>query len=152
MKNLLIVSILFVLGFVSSCKKDETVTPAKPKKEIIVSKTWIVNDVVVSGATVYTKGGTDLANVGFAKVVLNFKSDGSITGSDNSGKALPSSAKWTLSTDETKLNLTNTGVPGLDGDLSIVQLIETNFELKGKIVIPQLGTTPNDVNVKFIPQ
>ena len=152
MKNLLIIIALLIFGFVSSCKKDETTTPAKPKKEIISLKAWIVNEVVVSGASVYTKGGTDLANVGFAKVILNFKSDGSITGSDNSGKALPSSAKWILSSDETKLNLTNTGVPGLDGDLSIVQLTETNFELKGKIVIPQLGTLPNDVNVKFIPQ
>ena len=152
MKNLTIIAMLFVLGFVSSCKKDEATTPAKPKKEIISLKAWVVNEVVVSGASIYTKGGTDLANVGFDKVALNFKSDGRITGSDNSGKALPSSAKWTLSSDETKLNLINTGVPGLDGDLLIVQLTETNFELKGKIVVPQLGTMANDVNVKFIPQ
>ena len=152
MKNLLIITMLCVLGFVSSCKKDEATTPTKSKKEIISLKAWVINEVVVSGATVYTKGGTDLANLGFSKVSLNFKSDGSISGFDNSGKALPSSAKWALSPDETKLNLANSGVPGLDGDLAIVQLTEANLELKGKIVVPQLGTTPNDVNVKFIPQ
>ena len=152
MKNILIVAVLLVVGFVSSCKKDEVTTPTKQKKEIISLKAWIINEAAVGGAVVYTKGGTDLANLGFSKVLLNFKSDGSITGTDNSGKALPTSAKWALSSDETKLNLANSGVPGLDGDLTIVQLTEANLELKGKIVVPQLGTAPNDVTVKFISQ
>ena len=151
MKNLLIISSLAILIFVSSCKKDDT-TPARSKKDIIASKTWVVGEAVASGITVYTKGGTDVANLGLAKVFLNFKADGSITGSDNSGKAIPTSAKWTLSSDETKLNLVNTGIIGLDGDLVIIQLTETSMELKGKIVIPQLGTALSDVNLKLVPQ
>ena len=151
MKNLSIIFSLAVLIFVSSCKKDDA-TPARPKKDIIASKTWVVGEAVASGITVYTKGGTDVANLGLAKVFLNFKVDGSITGSDNSGKTIPTSAKWTLSSDETKLNLVNTGVTGLDGDLIIIQLTEISIELKGKIVIPQLGTAPSDVNLKLVPQ
>ena len=151
MKNLSIIFSLAVLIFVSSCKKDDA-TPARPKKDIIASKTWVVGEAVASGITVYTKGGTDVANLGLAKVFLNFKADGSITGSDNSGKAIPTSAKWTLSSDETKLNLVNTGIIGLDGDLVIIQLTETSMELKGKIVIPQLGTALSDVNLKLVPQ
>jgi hypothetical protein len=153
MKNLSIILSLTMLLFVSSCKKDDTATPTKPKKDILVSKTWIVGEAIASGITVYTKGGADVANLGLAKVSLNFKSDGSITGIDNTGKALPTTAKWTLSSDETKLNLVNTGVPGLDGDLTVVQIIETNLEVKGKIIVPQISTTvPSDVNLKLVPQ
>jgi hypothetical protein len=152
MKNLLSIFSLIMLLFVSSCKKDEA-TPAKPKKDIMTSKTWVVGEAIASGITVYTKGGTDIANLGLAKVTLNFKADGSITGTDNTGKALPTTAKWALSSDETKLNLVNTGVPGLDGDLTVVQIIETNLEVKGKLIVPQISTTvPSDVTLKLAPQ
>lgn len=152
MKNLLSIFSLIMLLFVFSCKKDET-TPAKPKKDIMTSKTWVVGEAIASGITVYTKGGNDVANLGLAKVTLNFKADGSITGTDNTGKALPTTAKWALSSDETKLNLVNTGVPGLDGDLTVIQVIETNLEVKGKLIVPQISTTvPSDVTLKLVPQ
>jgi hypothetical protein len=152
MKNLLIILSSAILLFVSSCKKDEA-TPAKPKKDIMTSKTWVVGEATAAGITAYTKGGTDLLNLGLAKVTLNFKSDGSMTGTDNTGKALPTVAKWTLSSDETKLNLVNTGVIGLDGDLTVVEIVETNIEVKSKLLISQINpVTPSDVTLKLAPQ
>jgi hypothetical protein len=152
MKNLLIITSLFILGFVCSCKKDETTTPTKPKKEIISSKTWIVGDVTSSGVSVYKKENKPADNIyDLSKVVLKFNADGSLTGVDNNGKAVPS-AKWILATDESKITISNTGINGLDGDLPIVQVTETVFEVKGKVTLttPIAGTF--DGNIKLVPQ
>ncbi len=149
MKNLSIILPFVVLFFVSSCKKDDTTTPAKSKKDILTAKTWLISEVSASGAVVYTKGGTDALNLGFAKVSLKFNTDGSLTGLDNSGKALPTNAKWALSSDETKINISNSGLTGLDGDVPIVQLNESVLELKGKVTVQGVVY---DGNLKMIPQ
>ena len=152
MKNLLIITTLFVLGFVSSCKKDETITPAKSKKEIISSKTWVVGEVTSSGISAYKRENKPADNLyDLSKVVLKFNADGSLTGVDNNGKAV-SSAKWSLSTDESKITITNTGINGLDGDLPIVQVTDPIFEVKGKVTLttPIAGTY--DGNIKLVPQ
>jgi hypothetical protein len=152
MKNLLIITVLFVLGFVSSCKKDETTTPTKTKKEIITAKTWIVGEVISSNISVYKRENKPADNLyDLSKVVLKFNVDGSLTGVDNNGKAVPS-AKWSLSTDESKITISNTGINGLDGDLPIVQVTDPIFEVKGKVTLttPIAGTF--DGNIKLVPQ
>lgn len=152
MKNLLIIASLFILGFLSSCKKDEVTTPTKPKKEIISSKTWVVGEVTSSGIPVYKKENKPADNIyDLSKVVLKFNADGSLTAVDNNGKAVPS-AKWSLATDESKITISNTGINGLDGELPIVQVTETVFEVKGKVTltIPIAGTF--DGNIKLVPQ
>ena len=149
MKNLINITLLTLLGFMFSCKKDEATTPSKPKKEILSAKVWVISEVTSSGVTLYTKGSANALDLGFDKVRLNFKSDGAVSGFDNSGKALPNNARWTLSTDETKLTILNSGVTGLDGDIPIVQLTEVVLELKGKVVVQ--GNT-FDGNLKMIPQ
>ena len=152
MKNLLIVTLLFVLGLVSSCKKDDSTTPTKSKKDIIVSKIWVVGEVTSSGLTAYKREVKPADNLyDLSKVVLKFNSDGSLSGTDNNGKVVPS-AKWNLSADESKITITNTGIVGLDGDLPIVQVTETVFEVKGKVVLttPIVGTF--DGNIKLVPQ
>ena len=152
MKNLTIITMLFVLGFVSSCKKDEATTPAKTKKELLTAKIWIASEASAFGQPAYKRGNKPADQlVDLDKVSLKFNSDGTVTGVDNNGKTL-SGAKWTLSADETKLTISNSGVIGLDGDLPIVQLQENILEVKGKVIIPQLGTTPIEANVKLIPQ
>lgn len=152
MKNLLIITSLIILGFVSSCKKDETTTPAKSKKETISSKTWVVGEVTSSGISVYKKENRSADNIyDLSKVVLKFNADGSLTGVDNNGKAVPS-AKWSLSSDESKITISNTGINGLDGELPIVQITETAFEVKGKVTLttPIAGTF--DGNIRLVPQ
>ena len=152
MKHLLVATALFVFAIVSSCKKDEATTPAKPKKEIISSKTWVVGEVTSSGITAYKRENKPADNLyDLSKVVLKFNTDGSLTGVDNNGKAVPS-AKWSLSTDESKITITNTGINGLDGDLPIVQVTDPVFEVKGKVTLttPVAGTF--DGNIKLVPQ
>jgi hypothetical protein len=152
MKNLLIFVSLFILGFVTSCKKEETITPARSKKEIISSKTWIVGEVTSSGISVYKKENKPADNLyDLSKVVLKFNPDGSLTAVDNTGKAVPS-AKWILANDESKITISNTGINGLDGELPIMQLTETVFEVKGTVSLttPIVGTF--DGNIKLVPQ
>lgn len=152
MKNLLFILSLTILFFVVSCKKDNTATPTKSKKEIITSKTWIVGEVTSSGVSVYKKENKPADNLyDLSKVSLKFNSDGSLTGFDNNGKAVPN-AKWVLSSDETKITISNTGINGLDGDLPIIQVMDTVFEVKGKVTLttPIAGTF--DGNIKLVPQ
>lgn len=135
MKNLLIITSLFILGFVSSCKKDEVVTPTKSKTEYLIAKTWIVSTVTAAGGafSVYKRGNTAANNyIDLDKVSLKFNADGTITGTDNTGKAF-SGAKWSLSTDETKLTLSGTGITGLDGQATLVQVTDTVLQVKGTI-------------------
>jgi hypothetical protein len=151
MKNLSIILSLTMLLFVSSCKKDETTTPTKAKKDILVSKTWLLADVTALGAvSVYNKDKKPSSDNLFdlSKVRLVFKSDGTMTGIDNNGKAI-SGGKWTLSTDETKLNIANTGITGVDGDQTVIQITETNLDVKGKV--PYAGTIV-DATIKAIPE
>ena len=149
MKKLLIIATLFFLGF-TSCKKDETTTPAKTKKEIISSKTWIANEAVVLGAIVaYKRGNKPAENLlDLDKVSLKFNADGTLTGLDNTGKAL-TGAKWTLSTDETKLTISGVGVIGIDGEKTVVQATETNFDLSG--LVPYNGQEVS-ATIKAVPQ
>lgn len=152
MKKLSFILSLTLLIFVASCKKDDTTTPTKSKKEIITAKTWIVGDVTSSGVSVYKKENKPADNIyDLSKVSLKFNSDGSLTGFDNNGKAVPS-AKWVLSSDESKITISNTGINGLDGDLPIVQVTDAVFEVKGKVTLttPIAGTF--DGNIKLVPQ
>ena len=152
MKHLLVVTTLFLLASVSSCKKDETTTPTKSKKEIISSKTWVVGEVTSSGISVYKRENKPADNLyDLSKVILKFNADGSLTGVDNNGKAV-SSAKWSLSTDESKFTITNTGINGLDGDLPIVQVTDPIFEVKGKITLTTPISGTFDGNIKLVPQ
>lgn len=149
MRNLSFILSLALLIFVSSCKKDDATTPTKPKKDILVSKTWIISDVTGSGISAYNKNnavGTNFYELG--KVTLFFKVDGTVTGTDNNGTAI--SAKWTLSTDEAKINITGSGITGIDGEKTILVLTETNFNIQGIVAIPTLGNV--DAIIKFIPK
>lgn len=152
MKNRLAIITLFVLGFVSSCKKDEATTPTKSKKDIISSKIWVVGEVTSSGLTAYKREIKPADNLyDLSKVVLKFNADGSLTGTDNNGKAV-SGAKWSLSFDDSKITISNAGINGFDGDLPIIQVTETVFEVKGKVILttPIVGTF--DGNIKLVPQ
>lgn len=135
MKNLSIILVFAIFGLIASCKKDETVTPTKTKTQLITAKVWVPNQVLASGTTtVYQRGATPTAIwFDLDKVSLTFKTDGTITGTDNTGKAL-AGAKWSLSTDETKIIISGSGISGLDGEALIIQLTDTNFEVKGTIV------------------
>jgi hypothetical protein len=147
MKNLLIIAVLFL--FVSSCKKDEVVV-AKTKKELLTAKTWIPSEAAASGVSVYKKENKPADNIyDLSKVSLSFKTDGSLTGVDNNGKTI-TGAKWSFSTDESMLSISNTGIAGLDGSLPIIQLLESVLEVKGKVTVPTFGTV--DANIKMIPQ
>jgi hypothetical protein len=150
MKNLLIITALLVFGLVSSCKKDETTTPAKTKKEIISSKTWVANEVIVLGAVVAYKRGNKPADnlLDLDKVSLKFNSDGTLTGLDNTGKAL-SGAKWIISSDESKITISGVGVVGIDGEKTIVQATDTNFDLSG--IVPYNGQNVS-ATIKAVPQ
>jgi hypothetical protein len=150
MKNLSILITLVVLTFVSSCKKDEATTPTKSKTDIITAKVWIPNQVVALGALIaYQRGGKASDNLfDLDKVSLSFKADGSLSGVDNTGKTL-SGAKWSFSTDETKIIISGTGIVGFDGEALIIQLTETNFDVKGKATVQGQSV---DATLKLTPQ
>lgn len=147
MKNIKICIALFCLLVVSSCKKDDVVIP---KRDLLIAKTWIIDEVLAfNTAKAFKRGGDPKENVyDLTKVLFNFKSDGTLSGIDNNGKIV-TGAKWAFSTDESKLTVSGTGVIGFDGELTLVTLSGTNFEIKAKV--PYQGTSV-DANVKMIPQ
>ena len=151
MKNLSFIFSLALLFFVASCKKDDATTPAKPKKDILVSKTWLLAEVTALGSIVaFNKDKKPTSDNLFdlSKVRLIFKADGTMTGVDNSGKAI-SGGKWVLSSDDTKLTISNTGITGVDGEQTVIQITETNLDVKGKV--PYLGNVV-DATIKAIPE
>lgn len=150
MKNLLIIAVLFVASFVTSCKKDEATTPTKTKKEIMVSKTWVANEVVILGAVVaYKRGNKPADNIlDLDKVTLTFNADGTLAGLDNSGKAI-TGAKWTISSDESKVTISGVGVVGIDGEKTVTQATETNLDLSG--IVPYNGQNVSAL-IKSVPK
>jgi hypothetical protein len=144
MKNFSIILALAIFGLITSCKKDETATPSKTKTQLITAKVWTPNQVIASGSTtVYQRGATPTAIwFDLDKVSLTFKADGTIAGTDNAGKAL-TGAKWSLSTDETKITISGSGITGLDGEALIIQLTDTNFEVKGTILYQGVSIVAN---------
>ncbi|MFC0184079.1 hypothetical protein SAMN04515674_102379 [Pseudarcicella hirudinis] len=148
MKKYSILVFLFVITFVMSCKKDDpTPTPTKTKTEIISAHSWQIKTALAFGVSVYEKGGTGNQR-DFSKVVLNFKSDGTITGTDTDGISF-NSAKWVFTSGETKITLSSLPISILNNvTFDITQLVEGNFDLSGTITYN--GTAIPGV-VKLIP-
>ncbi|MCU0468428.1 MAG: hypothetical protein MUF58_07485 [Arcicella sp.] len=149
MKNLTVILAFIVSIFVTSCKKDEVATPAKSKKELLTAKTWIISEVnIFSGSVVVYKRGNTANTYDLDKVSLKFNNDGTLSATDDTGKAV-TGAKWVLSSDESKVTISNTGILGLDGDLPLVQIQENLLEVKGKVNVQGI---PVEANIKATPK
>lgn len=149
MKNLSLILAFIISTLILSCKKDEATTPAKTKKELLTAKTWVISEVnAFSGSVVIYKRGNSTNTYDLDKASLKFNADGTLTATDETGKAI-TGAKWVLSSDETKLTISNTGILGLDGDLPLIQIQESLLEVKGKANVQGITV---EANIKATPK
>lgn len=134
MKKVIILSLVLIAAYFTSCKKEDT--PAKINKTDVLIKTpWEINQAIFSPFTIYIKGGKENA-YDASKVSLTFKKDGTITATDLNGNAL--AGKWSFNADETKITLP----PGLPfSEVVVDQLTETNLDVNvPTFEYPVLGT------------
>ncbi|MFC0184044.1 hypothetical protein SAMN04515674_102414 [Pseudarcicella hirudinis] len=150
MKKIALALSLIMLTVLSSCKKDDSQTP-KTKSDILVASTWQIDEVIVTGGTVYPVGQLYKKGIAgqndFSKVRLTFRADGTATAIDNSGNS-STSGKWALTNGDTKLVISDTGNFLLDGNGDIVLIDTGTFNFKGS---RSLSGKSVDATVKMIP-
>ncbi|NEM97373.1 lipocalin family protein [Pontibacter burrus] len=138
MKKLQLLSYLFAALFMVtmvSCNDDDDNDNVTPDREgLLVGKTWRGDKIFVNGVdlTATKPGGVDVTTINIV-----FKADGTFTGTlvddDNSNDT--DSGRWTLSSDGTKLTLTDDDDNSSDDDddiiLTVNRLTATELWLEG---------------------
>jgi hypothetical protein len=124
-KIALFLAITFAMIQFSGCNKTKVVP--KSKTDILVLNTWQISTASIDPGfatiAIYKKDATNnLFDV--SKITLSFKKDGSITATDQNGKAI--AGTWALNSDETAVTLP-AGLPFKE--VKIVTLTESNFDV-----------------------
>ncbi len=116
-----------------SCQPDSGVEP-KTKTEILLSTTWMIQEVTASGylnGTVYQRGRTaEGSQYDMSKVRLTFKADGTCVAIDNTGNN-SASGKWKLVNNDSQLQISETNYFVLDGIGDINSILKTEFIFSG---------------------
>lgn len=85
----------------------------------------------------------------FSKVRIKLESNGTITGTDNNGNALKN-ANWKYDDSVKRMEISGTGIFGIDGSLEVLTLQTTLVEIKNSLKVPQLNATI-DLNATLVP-
>ncbi len=116
-----------------SCQPESGVEP-NTKTEILLSTTWMIQEVTANGylnGTVYQRGRTaEGSQYDMSKVRLTFKADGTCTAIDNTGNN-SASGKWKLINNDSQLQISETNYFVLDGIGEINSLIKSEFVFSG---------------------
>lgn len=148
MKKALLLLLMGTTLFVS-CSKDDDDTPAVKTKSQMLVRTWEVQTGTIGQGTLsipgYTKGKTTGNIVDMSKFRFEFKSNGDLlqTGIDG----VPTTGKWTLTENDTKLTLTSAQLPAGDS-WKVDNLTEQNLDISRDIA--GNSTTPGDVYWKTL--
>jgi hypothetical protein len=151
MKNIaLLLVVLSITLFVSSCKKDEVVVATKTKTELLTAVTWIINEaeaVTLGSVSVYIRSKAT-NSYDASKVKALFKADGTVTATDPNGNS-SNKGTWKFSDNETKMVVANTNILGLDGTITILKIEAKNFDFQGSGNIPPFGVI--NAKIQMIP-
>ncbi|WP_395767357.1 hypothetical protein [Aquirufa sp.] len=124
--------ILFCLIFLIACQ-DSSLDP-RTKTEILLSKTWQIQEITASGylnGTVYQRGRTaEGSQYDMSKVRLTFFSNGTCLAIDNTGNNT-ASGKWKLINNDKQLQIFETNYFVLDGIGEVNSLLKTEFVFSG---------------------
>lgn len=107
--TVLLTLLALVITFSTGCKKDdkpESQQPSLTKEQILVQKTWKVDQLhhVIDGEySSYIDGGANTTNIPYEKLRFTFKEDGTGTHVDQSG--VTHNFTWQFSTSD-KRNIT----------------------------------------------
>ncbi len=132
MKQIKLVFFLLIGFLVSNCTK---VNEPKTPSEILKSTTWMVESTQATGyltGLIYQRGRTaEGSQYDMSKIRVTFYSDGTVSAIDNTGNA-QSKGKWSLSENDTKINITSAGNELLNGVGVINALTTTDFTFSGE--------------------
>jgi hypothetical protein len=136
---------VLVLIFFAGCEKSTT-DPIITQNTLLSNPTWQIQKSSAVG------GGFNLSfdkNVNYdpfqlAKVRVKFESNGAVSGIDNNGNAIKDGT-WKLIENETKLEISGTGIFGIDGMLSIITLQKDLLEFSNILKVTQLNA---DIEMK----
>jgi hypothetical protein len=132
MKQIKLVFFLLIGFLVSNCTK---VNEPKTPSEILQSTTWMVESTQATGyltGLIYQRGRTaEGSQYDMSKIRVTFYSDGTVSAIDNTGNA-QSKGKWSLSENDTKINITSAGNELLNGVGVINALTTTDFTFSGE--------------------
>ncbi len=124
--------ILFCLIFLIACQ-DSSLDP-RTKTEILLSKTWQIQEITASGylnGTVYQRGRTaEGSQYDMSKVRLTFFSNGTCQAIDNTGNNT-ASGKWKLINNDKQLQIFETNYFVFDGIGEVNSLLKTEFVFSG---------------------
>jgi hypothetical protein len=135
---------LIIFTHLLSCK--ESINNSIPPSTDLTSTTWQIQKSSAKG------GGYNLnfdKNVDYdpfqlAKVRVKFEPNGSVSGIDNNGNVVKGGV-WKLIENETKLEVSDTGIFGIDGTLTIITLQKELLEFSNILKITQLNA---DIEMK----
>jgi hypothetical protein len=142
--------LILVLFFSISCEKSTTETIIT-QNALLSNPTWQIQKSSAIG------GGFNLnfdKNVNYdpfqlAKVRVKFEPTGAVSGIDNNGNVIKDGA-WKLIEDEKKLEISGTGIFGIDGTLTIVTLQKEVLEFSNILKVTQLNAVV-DMKATLIP-
>ncbi len=132
MKQIHTLFFLFIGFIFSQCTK---VDEPKTRAEILQSTTWMVETTEASGyltGLIYQRGRTPEGNpYDMSKIRVTFYADGSVSAIDNTGNA-QSKGNWSLSDNDTKINISSAGNELLNGVGTINSLTTSEFSFSGE--------------------
>lgn len=138
-----LITLVLVVFFTSSCKKDET--PAPTNTQLLSQSSWTLLSASASG--------TDVTNNAllacFKDNVITFAANGTFTINEGANICTPSTAgsfTWSFQAGETQLVLSAPLIPGGSSTFTLITLNSTSLVISQNVTIPP---SPTPITVVF---
>lgn len=134
---------LFIYIFASflfiSCGKNIT-EPIIAQNALLTNPTWQIqkSSAIGGGFNLNFDKNTNYDPFQLAKVRVKFEPNGTVSGIDNNGNVIKDGT-WKLIENEKKLEISGTGIFGIDGTLAIVTLQKDLLEFSNILKVTQLN-------------
>jgi hypothetical protein len=145
---------LFIYIFASflfiSCEKSTT-EPIIAQNALLSNPTWQIqkSSAIGGGFNLDFDKNVNYDHFQLAKVRVKFEPTGAVSGIDNNGNVIKDGV-WKLIEDEKKLEISGTGIFGIDGTLIIVTLQKDLLEFSNILKVTQLNAVV-DMKATLIP-